>query len=721
MIDTPPQSEPPLRQVSTTPPPAPGPYIPTGQAGGTTTTNTFASTALTYPSHNTTPNTTFSNNSAPSSSFASNRGSESSPPPPPPPPPAPPVAQTQRTTQQDYESLQRSLKAKFDKVQAEYELREAGLIQSVAEVTAERDALRGKQKAWGKKDADMKSLHEVIAVQQALMEEQLESLRRREENAAKLEAKLDETHSRREEDLTKGENTLAAREKALQHREITAARLEKQHQGLQRQNAKKTAACNTTASYSCKLRDASGVAKDGTQMVANFSCNTTDDPQFMASFRSEIGCQADCIELDSGGSLREFVEKGEAFQQLKQRAESLWTSGKRREAMLDAREAEISAREQNSGALFTKYETLSELSSNLYKAVASAETKLADLHTQNLSARLHHREKTTLLAPADPYSTPIISPLFATDKTAELTMYEGELLALRGSLHEMCVLVKTALRNTEDEDTYPPRTPLLTTEEELRAENRVLVEKERRFDAFLMREIERRSLEAQKFDVSERTRALQRREAELEEKQAGMNETLVKIGQREVQATRLEEEATGIIKRLDITHQHRAAVEQQETRIDSDKIGLEYRAKQIDKQYETMKKRFDLLRERERRFEERIAQGEPQLLDWIHAEEGRGVVLGASSTMMQHPATPSPSPFLKRRALNLEEEEESALHTCTSSVMESRKSRKVRVQSGGGDEPSTQVREKKKPRPPTSLEDTMQSFSSLISSYAKDV
>ena len=652
--------------------------------------------------------------------------------------------------QRDYDRLQRELKEKFAILQREYADREAAMrqdfmdkVQTLQEALsnqeAQHKAAAGDRAAeWARKEADMRQLHEVVTVQQTLMEEQLQALKRREESALRLEGKQGDALRAREAELAALEQALADKERSVQEREMTAAHMEKQQAGLQRLLQKASfmtvAAVNTDLSFAAQTTDCLARNEE-----AGFSrCVGTDNAATCAAFAArgvlaEAAAQTCAGELDEGcdGDLAAMRAMAAELDAKKSRAEAMWTSARRREQMLGEWEARLAAREEQSRGAGEHLQRLGELAERLAVAVKAAEVKLLDQYEECLARKMHRKEKASLMYPSQRAAAAAAAgelQNFAStssrglvcagggagggggslgfdqqQRCEELALWEREMLSLRDSLHEMCILVKNALHARPGPSvdgaaapgsptsasavaaaaaaaatTAPPplgggaATLLLSSEQEVRARALALQDKEARFDEFLRKEVDTRSLEAQKFEAAERQRALNRQERELEDRQQAVNESVVRVSQREVKARQLEQEASKVITRLDASHRMKAALERKQDEIRTAEAVVAQRSHQAEREFDKMRQRWELLRDRERRFAQECGVPEGGVLGGGGGGgDGSDDSYGGQTTQtpghdLRTPATPpstvSPSPFLKRHGLP--EPDEDGMYSC---------------------------------------------------------
>eukprot|EP01059_Diplonema_ambulator_P020028 TRINITY_DN33719_c0_g1_i1.p1 TRINITY_DN33719_c0_g1~~TRINITY_DN33719_c0_g1_i1.p1 ORF type:complete len:638 (+),score=267.37 TRINITY_DN33719_c0_g1_i1:85-1998(+) len=559
-----------VRQTSTTPPPAPGPYnpLPGGLGyGGVNSPKTF----------------------------------ERHPPPPPIPHDTEAPSERER-----YELLQAELKEKFIKVQHEYADLEANLKADYAAHEAKlnnlleeqkresQDLLLQKEKEWYQKDEELRQLHKMMALQQQLMEEQLESIKAKERELhakeAEMKARLEEQrYSPRRVRLDQEatllhekvaqiealEQRLIDKEKTFKDREITIARLEKQNVGFKRMQR--------------AVQSTIGTSTDVATADRHAQCTATT-------------CDAStCTEEEDGwvNDVSKITLREREAEDRYSHAEAMWTSAKRREAMLkdweeklQEKETIVMQKECEYGHIEQTHERVLGMTEILVKAAAAAESKLVDELDERLTRRLHAREKQVLMR------TQVTQQSIKEDQAA-LELWEKELEGVRTMLHEKAQQIKQVLGVSTAEVVF-------TSEEDLKAREAAMREKETRWAAFLRREIEHRSLEAQRFDLGERVKEVSRRERELDGRQMKLNEEKVRVSTREVEAKRIEDEAARVIQRLDTVHGLRTKAETEMREVKEKEALNEIKSQQIEKEYAKMRQRWDLLREKEKRFELRL-------------------------------------------------------------------------------------------------------------------
>eukprot|EP00659_Diplonema_papillatum_P015657 gene15657-23901_t len=612
------------RQVSPTPPPPPAPYSPIIVRGGADSLGGIDSDELSpahgrralllelaLPAHS--PPTQGMPPQAPASPLKTAELGERA------------ARFEAREEKMKYVALQADLKRKFEKIQDEYRGLEAELRADCAERVIR--AMAGGETGTAdhaRKDAELRQLHRMLETQHNLMQEQLRSVEQREADLAAKEAALLRTDDPPPLDDPSApspsdrERQLEIRERTVADRELTAARLERQLRGLQRM--RKAAA----ADAACQAGGAAAAADAAAQ---------TED--------------------EGGVDLQGAAERHEAAAQQLGHAEAMWAAAQRKEKMLGDWEEGLAEREKEVISAVEGRKYLKEAAVALMQAACLAESRVTNELDERLVRRLHQRERLTLLRSEDAAAQSL-----AEQKKA-LESWEHELELSRTNLHQTALLVRNkVLQLTPDGndptlrhllgrfDDFPDRggsaatgismegslalvsaknpgdrvaevkyTPAL--EEELRAREQALLDREAQWSVFLNREVHAHgSLEAQRFDANERLREVERREAEMEEKQRRLNEDVVRVGEREIAAQRAEDEAAKVLARLDNLHCQRQRVEQREKRAEGEAAAVAAKARQVQRERDRLEERGQLLRDREKRLEHRLtleAQGHRRL------------------------------------------------------------------------------------------------------------
>eukprot|EP00755_Sulcionema_specki_P018764 Sspe_Gene.67699::Locus_39946_Transcript_1_1_Confidence_1.000_Length_1843::g.67699::m.67699 len=522
--------------------------------------------------------------------------------------------------QSRYEALQRDLQAKFDRVQAEYHQLEAHLraeyrekeanLQSALreQEAASRKAMEERERVWNAKEEDLKQVHRALEVQNSLMQEQLQATHMREKEVEARERELAARPGRREEvSLSALEQKLRDKERAIEEREVTVVRLERQMKGMQR------------------LRQA--VMHD---VGVSVHPNCADKGEQATPEHESIS-----TSCDGDTPLRSLVSREKAAEDKECHANALWASAKRREGMLREWEATLRQRETSMASMGAEearqrshieqleqavaqrerevvrcerrsHEVASEQRAAavaLKKAAEACLTRLSEMNEERLVRCLHARERRTLLR------TTTVSDDEMKDRVATLAALEKELEEMRESMHrkaESVNLIVAQALESNSRQMSPTRgvDPHSHHEADLRARENVVSDKEARWHSFLARETsDHRSLEAQRFGIAEQLLEVDRRMAALRDKEGALAAEAQRIRDREVAAKRMEEEAARVLGRLEEMHSLRKAVEARVLDAEVKEAHVKKMEQSLDDEAKRLCRRWDVLRAKEKRLE----------------------------------------------------------------------------------------------------------------------
>ena len=619
-----------MRQTSTSPPPAP-PYNPMQQSvavssGGKSDGEEVVESTTATPPYNTIL-------SSESEELADSK-----------PPPAysavkePTVlkeSSDSSSEKEKYENLKQELRQKFAEVTDEYKQLEDKLR---SENRTLEEKMRSETHQWEEKDLELKKVHKMLDLQSQLMQEQLESVRTREEEVKNKEEQLATTKGdfeSRESALSEIEQKHSERERAVQCREVTVARLAKQNDGLMRLKKASTREISTETDQQPPPLPPQPLSKPGRSTATQ----TAPDVKNQTTSMDENILMEQTTSLHSSISLRKLQQLAEEAQGKSEHATAMWTTIKRKEGMLKEWEATLRGKEsavaeaEKRIAESTKViQDINELSEVLVKAANAAESKLLDELDERLSRRLHHRERKVLMR-----DTSLASPQAIADQISALEAWEHELESIRTSLHQNSLQVKRILSNIIPNiiTTTPP-----CSEDELRARETAMRDKETRWSTFLRREIEHRSLEAQRFDVLERLKDVCTKEEEMSSLQVRLNEEMVAVSSREVAVRRIEDEAARVLSRMDKISGMRIEIEKRESLTVEAEASNRQRTLHLEREFDRLRQRHELLREKEKSFEKRVEIE----LDLVRKSGHHHVRRSESSSLIPcHSVSPDPT------------------------------------------------------------------------------